>query len=151
MDATLLSYLVLLASIVLLYFPVFALGNIEKMKLDELIRLHPRFAWLKQVYGIMLALLFLPLVILAFYFSAHQNQLDKLFFLLFVPFVSAFSIFHGVIAFTTGIHPLWVTKNSVRYWYDEGHTKTWIAEVQIGLAIAFIAVSLFVYFTDVFR
>lgn len=151
MDTTLLSYLILLASIILLYFPVFALGNIEKMKLDELIRLHPRFTWLKQVYGILLAILFLPLVVLAFYFSAHQNQLEGSFILLFVPFISAFSLFHGILAFTTGVHPIWVTKNSIRYWYDERHNKTWIAEVQIGLAIMFIAVSLFLYFTDVFR
>ena len=151
MDATLLSYLILLASIILLYFPVLALGNIEKMKLDELLRLHPRFAWLKQAYGILLAILFVPLVALAFYFSAHQNQLDELFFLWFVPFVSAFSLFHGILAFTTGVYPLWVTKNSVRYWYDERQDKTWIAEVQIGLAIMFIAVSLFLYFTDAFR
>ncbi|MCI0551760.1 MAG: hypothetical protein L0287_12470 [Anaerolineae bacterium] len=146
MDRMLLAYLVLIVSILLLYFPLFVLDNVERMSLNELIRLNPQFTWLKRGYQFIVAAIFLPLVVLAVYIFIHQDKFKEQFFLLFVPFVSTLSLFDGMLAFATGIYPMWVTKYTIRYWYDKEKKKTWVAEVQIGLALAMIAASLLLYF-----
>ena len=116
------------------------------MSVNELVRLYPQFGWLKRGYQIILAVIFLPLAALGVFIFANQDKFGDHFFLLFVPFVSAFSLFDEILAFTTGVHPLWVTKYTIRYWYDKEKKKTWVAEVQIGLAFAMIALSLLLYF-----
>jgi len=117
------------------------------MSLHELIQMHPQFAWLRRGYQFMLALIFLPLVIFAIYIVMYQEQFGEQFFLLFVPFVSAFSLLNGVLAVALGIYPLWVTKYTIRYWYDREKKKSWVSELQIGLALIMIPASLLVYFT----
>jgi hypothetical protein len=143
---TLAAYLVMIASVLLVYFPVFAVGNVEKMILQELTLIHPRFVSLQKRYQLVLAIVFVPLAILAIYIFTNQERFGEQAHLLFVPFVCAFSLANGILAFSTGIYPLWIGKNRIRYWYDESHKKSWVAEVQIGLAILLIGVSLFLYF-----
>lgn len=146
MDLTFVSYLVLIAAALLVYFPVLAAGTVEDMSLHELARLYPRFTWLRKSYQYILAVLFFPLIVLAIYIIMDQQLFGDRFFLLFVPFLSAFSLFHGILARMTGIHPLWIAKSILRFWYDENRKRTWIADMQIGLAVAFIAISLLLYF-----
>jgi hypothetical protein len=118
------------------------------MGLKDLIRTYPQFAWLKPGYQLILALIFLPLAALTVYILMNQEYFGERYFLLFIPFVSAFSLFHGLLAFLTGIYPLWITKSIISYWYDREKKKTWVSEVQIALALAMMASSLLIFFTQ---
>jgi len=146
MDTTLLAWLVLIGSMLLLDFPLFVLGSSRNLSTAELVRLYPQFAWLKQRHRNAIAIIFILIVILTILVLFYESKFEERYFLLLVPFIGARSLFDGILAFTTGVYTFWLSRYGYTHYYDKDRLKYWVSEIQIGLAFALIAASLFLYF-----
>ena len=147
MDTTLLAYLVLIASalLVLLPFSLFAIGNVEKMTTAEFVRLYPQFSWIKRRHQVFLAIVFFLLATLAALILSNESKFGERYFLLFVPFTSGLSLFDGILAFKTRVYIFW-DRYGYTFSYDKDGVKRWIAETQVALAIGLTIASLLLYF-----
>ena len=145
MDATLLSYLVLIASAFLVELPFFALSSVKSITNIELVRLYPQFAWIKRRHQVFLAIVFLLLVTLVALVLSNESKFGERYFLLFVPLMSALSLFDGILAFRTRVFIFW-DRYGYTFSYDKDGARRRIAETQIALSVGLIITGALLYF-----
>lgn len=146
MDTALLAYLILIASLLLLDFPLFVIRDVERMTAKELVEAYPQFSAVVHRNRIITAIIYILLLTITILILLNETRFTARYFLLFVPFVGGISLYNGITAYSRGIFVNWMSRYGDRYYYDKDRIKHGVAEIQIGLAFVFIAASLFLYF-----
>lgn len=142
----LLAYLCLLISLALIYLPFFLFWNTKSMSWSEFVFSYPKLNWVKSTHDIVYTIIFIPLISICIYTSFNKDKFGEDFFLLFTPFINAITLFHGILAFKTGVHIHLGQQYLQQYWYDEHKTKSWVAALQMSLAVILSLASLWIYF-----